>query len=69
MLDHEYKEVYFHEYCKTCKYKDVDDVKDPCNECLDEPANLYSHKPVKYKPMKGAKNEKPEDTETNEGAD
>ena len=48
VLDNEYKEVYFHKYCEKCKYKDVDDVKDPCNECLDEPANLYSHKPVKF---------------------
>ena len=26
----------------------IDDVKDPCNECLGEPANLHSHKPVYY---------------------
>ena len=68
MLDHDYKEVFYYQYCKTCKYKDVDDVKDPCNECLDEPYNLNSHKPVKYESMKGVKNEKPEDTETDEGA-
>lgn len=49
-MRYDYKEVYFHEYCKTCKYKDVDDVKDPCNECLGEPANLHSHKPVNYTP-------------------
>lgn len=51
VLDNEYKEVYFYEYCEKCKYKNVDDVKDPCNECLDEPANLYSHKPVKFEPF------------------
>ena len=45
---YDYKEVYFNEYCDTCKYSDVDDVKDPCNECLGEPANLHSHKPVYY---------------------
>lgn len=49
-MQYDYKEVYFNEYCKSCKYKDVDDVKDPCNECLDEPINLHSHKPVKYEP-------------------
>lgn len=48
-MDEGYKEVYFHEYCKLCKYKDLKDTEDPCNECLSEPANLYSHKPVKYK--------------------
>lgn len=47
-MEYEYKEVYFHEYCKTCKYRDVSDVKDPCNECLDHPANLHSHKPVMW---------------------
>lgn len=48
-MDEGYKEVYFHEYCKSCKYKDLKDIEDPCNECLSEPASLYSHKPVKYK--------------------
>lgn len=48
-MEYEYKEVYFHEYCKTCKYRDVPDVKDPCNECLDHPASLHSHKPVMWK--------------------
>lgn len=43
-----YKEVYFHEFCKTCIHKEIDDVKDPCNDCLGEPCNLYSHKPVYY---------------------
>ena len=48
-MNSDYKEVYFHEYCEKCEYKDVDEVKDPCNECLSEPDNLYSHKPVKFK--------------------
>lgn len=43
-----YKEVYFHEYCKTCKYRKAANTDEPCNECLDEPINLNSHKPVKY---------------------
>lgn len=42
------KEVYFNQYCSTCKHKDIPDVKDPCNECLDNPMNEHSHKPVKY---------------------
>lgn len=25
-----------------------EDIDDPCNECLAEPKNLYSHKPVEY---------------------
>lgn len=47
-MDNEYKEVYFHQYCETCKHKDKKDNEEPCFECLDNPINLYSHKPVKY---------------------
>lgn len=40
------KIVDFKKYCETCKYKDLDEVKDPCNDCLDNPANEDSHKPL-----------------------
>lgn len=43
-----YKEVYFDQYCSTCKYKNNPEESDPCKYCLEEPINLYSHKPVKY---------------------
>ena len=43
-----YKEVYFHEYCKNCRHKKVKDTDDPCTECLNEPLNWNSHRPVKY---------------------
>jgi hypothetical protein len=42
------KEVYFHEYCRQCKHWDKKEVESPCFECLDEPANTYSHKPLKF---------------------
>ena len=45
----DYKEVYFDEYCGTCEYRDMKDTDEPCNECLENPMNLHSHKPVKYK--------------------
>ena len=45
----EEKEVYFNQYCKTCKYCELKEVKDPCNDCLTEPSNINSHKPVNYK--------------------
>ena len=48
MDNQEYKEVHFHEYCKKCKYEDRSEKEDPCFECLDNPTNLYSHKPVNY---------------------
>ena len=47
-----YKEVYFHEYCKKCEYRKVSNDDEPCNECLGEPVNWNTHKPVKYKEKK-----------------
>ena len=44
-----YKEVYFDQYCKTCEHKDLPESEDPCFDCLEEPTNLESHKPVYYK--------------------
>ena len=44
-----YKEVYFNKYCKDCKHINVNDDEDPCNECLAEPYNIDSHKPINYK--------------------
>lgn len=43
-----YKEVHFHKYCETCKHRNVKNEDEPCNECLDHPLNLYSHKPVNW---------------------
>lgn len=43
-----YKEVYFNQYCESCKYSNVSEKDEPCNECVETPVNLYSHKPVKY---------------------
>lgn len=48
-MDDSYKEVYFHEYCKTCKHRNKKETDDPCDDCLNEPVNLYSHKPTKWK--------------------
>lgn len=48
-MDSDYKEVYFDEYCKTCKHEKAQETEgSPCDECLDNPINLYSHKPVKW---------------------
>ncbi len=44
-----YKEVYFNEYCSKCKYKDTSEADDPCDECLNNPSNVDSHKPVNFK--------------------
>lgn len=49
MMEDIYKEVYFGEYCKNCKYLEKKENEDPCDECLENPVNLYSHKPINYK--------------------
>jgi hypothetical protein len=51
-MDEQYKEVYFGQYCKTCKHNELEENKDPCDECLSEPINLHSHKPVKWEEKK-----------------
>ena len=47
-MEYEYKEVEFWKYCEKCKHYEVEDVKDPCNDCLAEPMNLHSTKPVYF---------------------
>ena len=47
-MEDTYKEVYYGDYCMTCKHWDLPEDEDPCHECLNEPVNLYSHKPVYY---------------------
>ena len=53
-MEEVYKEVYFNQYCPTCKYKDLPTIDDYgkatiCFECLDNPVALNSHKPVNWK--------------------
>ena len=47
-MEESYKEVHFDQYCKKCKHKKLDEGEEPCNECLSNPYNEYSHKPVRY---------------------
>ena len=42
------KEVRFDKYCKICKHADLEGHKDPCNECLDNPALEGTEKPINY---------------------
>lgn len=46
------KEVYFDQYCESCEHKDLNDYENPCNDCLANPGNENSHKPVEYKEKK-----------------
>lgn len=44
-----YKEVEFDKYCKSCAHSELAESEDPCDECLENPSNLYSRKPVNWK--------------------
>ena len=47
-MEDDYKEVYFDKYCTSCKFKNNKETEKPCDECLTNPMNVNSHKPVKY---------------------
>lgn len=47
------KECDFHKYCETCKYHDIPETDDPCNDCLHYTANDDSHKPVRWEDKDG----------------
>lgn len=42
------KEVLFGNYCGRCKYKNVPENNEPCEECLSNPSRIDSHKPLKF---------------------
>lgn len=42
------KLVYFHEYCDKCRHTKLAETDDPCYECLANPCNTDSHKPVYF---------------------
>ena len=46
----QFRLVDFEKYCNFCKFKDVDDTKgeNPCNDCLNNPANEDSTRPVNF---------------------
>lgn len=48
MDDHEL-EVRFDVWCHKCIHRDLEETKDPCNECLDHSHNTNSTKPRFFK--------------------
>jgi hypothetical protein len=42
------REVYYYEYCPYCVHKDKAEDEDPCYECLDNPVNIDSRKPMRF---------------------
>lgn len=49
------KEVRYDLYCSRCEHKDLEDFKDPCNDCLEEFTNDGTDKP-RYFEEKGKSN-------------
>lgn len=48
MDEQQYKLVDFKKYCEKCKHFKKKEVEEPCDECLENPVNLFSHKPTKF---------------------
>lgn len=52
-MDEPNKMVRFDLYCYKCKhYDEKDEHKEPCDECLSEPLNLNTVRPVNFKERK-----------------
>lgn len=49
------KEVYYYKYCPQCEYFKQPEAADPCDECLAQPVNEDSHKPLYFKQAKTKK--------------
>ena len=44
----ETKIVDFDKYCHKCKHTKTAEIEDPCHECLENPTNINSRKPVMF---------------------
>lgn len=51
----EYKDkiVEFHEWCHKCKYYKRPENDEPCETCLTDSTNEYSHKPTQWEQCDG----------------
>ena len=54
-MEYPQKEVRFDEVCPKCKFYKLDEGEDPCNDCLQNPSNLYSRVPTEFKEADNAK--------------
>lgn len=52
MDEYGYKEVRFDYFCNICKYNDVKEVRNPCNECLEVGMRDGTNVPIKYEERK-----------------
>lgn len=54
MNDNHEKFVNFRLYCPKCAHYEASPDDEPCNECLTNPVNVESEKPVMYKEKENA---------------
>lgn len=50
------KLVEFEKYCKDCKHLEKEENEEPCWECLTNPVNEDSHKPLYFEESDSPKN-------------
>ena len=43
------KFVNFRLYCPKCRFYELKEDEEPCNECLSYPVNVESEKPINYR--------------------
>lgn len=55
MQGDELKIVQFDEYCPICKHHKKAENEDPCLECLDNPVNAWSRKPINFDEIRKGK--------------
>lgn len=48
VVDSDLREVNYEKYCIICKHAECPEHEDPCFECLDNPLNYCTEKPVKW---------------------
>lgn len=55
-MENNFKIVKFWHYCNHCKYADLPEAKDPCNECLEIGAREGTEVPEKFEEAEVKKN-------------
>ena len=48
------KEVFYDKFCHKCVHEKLAENEEPCCDCLNEPGNVDSHRPI-YFEQKGEK--------------
>jgi len=61
------KIVQFDKYCEKCLYYEKDQSEFPCDDCLSNPTNINSNKPIYFKEKEETVQPKNIKEEENEG--